>query len=251
MTKPRKETLADGIEIWLGDCRDVLRLFPPCFRLDAVITDPPYGVGFTGKTAVQRGGGTVKRDGGYASFDDTSENIDEIVVPAVRSALAIAKRGALTPGTRNAFRYPPPDDIGCFYSAAGTGVGKWGFTCSQPIYFYGSDPFLEAGLGSRANSLGQTYPNDANQVGHPCAKPLPMIQWLVGRASAPHGTVIDPFMGSGTTGVACVNLGRSFIGIEREPKYYDIARRRISEALAQPRLALEEPTKPKQEALAL
>jgi len=73
------------------------------------------------------------------------------------------------------------------------------------------------------------------------------MEWMLGQM---HGeAVLDPFMGSGTTGVACVNLGRSFIGIEIEPRYFDIARRRLSEALSRPRLPFDEPVKPRQAAL--
>ena len=238
----------------IGDCTlyqgDCLEILPMLGKVDAVVTDPPYGVGFSGKTAVQRGGGTKKQIGGYNSFVDSVENITLVVIPAVTLALEMARRGAVTPGTRNLFRYPPADDIGCFFSAAGTGVGRWGFTCSQPILFYGSDPFLEAGKGSRANSLGQTYPNDANAVGHPCAKPIPQMMWLVGRATSETDIVLDPFMGSGTTGVACVKLGRKFIGIEIEPKYFDIACERIQKAYNEPRLPMPEPEL-KQENLAL
>jgi len=66
-----------------------------------------------------------------------------------------------------------------------------------------------------------------------------MFKWLVERASLNGETILDPFMGSGTTGVACVQTGRNFIGIEIEPKYYEIAQRRIAEAEAQLRLPLE------------
>lgn len=69
------------------------------------------------------------------------------------------------------------------------------------------------------------------------------MMWSVEKTK---GTVLDPFMGSGTTGVACVNLGRSFIGIERESSYFDIACRRIEEAYKQPRLFDEAPPKPMQ-----
>jgi DNA modification methylase len=250
----KREVVIGDCRLLLGDCLEVLHHhFPACFRVGAVITDPPYGVGFTGKLAVQRGGGQTKGDSGYASFEDTPDNIDSIIVPAIVRAIEIARRGAVTPGTRNMFKYPTPADVGCFYSAAGTGVGRWGFTCSQPILFYGKDPFLEAGRGSRANSLGQTYPNDANAVGHPCAKPLPQMLWLVGRASAEGETVLDPFMGSGTTGVACVKLGRKFIGIEIDEGYFDIACERIRKAYAQPDMFIETARvpEPKQEALSL
>jgi DNA modification methylase len=73
---------------------------------------------------------------------------------------------------------------------------------------------------------------DGNE--HPTQKPVALIEWTAG--FIPGQIVLDPFMGSGTTGVACANLGRSFIGIEREPKYFDIACRRIEDAQRQGRL---------------
>jgi DNA modification methylase len=75
------------------------------------------------------------------------------------------------------------------------------------------------------------------------------MQWCLGFVPEAK-TILDPFMGSGTTGVACVKLGRKFIGIEIEPKYFDIACKRIQKAVDEPRLALPEP-KPKQEAMTL
>jgi DNA modification methylase len=83
---------------------------------------------------------------------------------------------------------------------------------------------------------------------HPFQKPLAVMEWCLGFLPDAE-TILDPFMGSGTTGVACVNLGRKFIGIEIEPKYFDIACRRIEEAYRQPRLFVEPPPQPKQEAL--
>jgi DNA modification methylase len=244
----RREEIIGDCRLLLGDCLEILPTLGP---VDAVVTDPPYGVGFTGKVSVQRGGSTKKNDGGYRSFEDTPENIDAVVVPAIKVAIAAAKRAAVTPGTRNMFKYPTPADVGCFYSAAGTGVGRWGFTCSQPILFYGKDPYLEAGMGSRANSLGQTYPNDANEAGHPCAKPLPQMLWLVGRTTAQTDLVLDPFMGSGTTGVACAKMGRRFIGIEIDEGYFNGACERVRKAYAQPDLFIAPPTPAKQETLEL
>ena len=87
---------------------------------------------------------------------------------------------------------------------------------------------------------------------HPTQKPLRLVSdWL--RAFSDFGeTILDPFMGSGTTGVAAVKLGRKFIGIEIEPKYFDIACRRIDEALRSPDMFIERPKPaPKQEALKL
>ena len=73
--------------------------------------------------------------------------------------------------------------------------------------------------------------------------------YVVDRFVQPGATVLDPFMGSGTTGVACAKLGRRFIGIEIEPRYFDIACARIDRAYAQPDLFIERPPEPRQEVL--
>jgi DNA modification methylase len=77
--------------------------------------------------------------------------------------------------------------------------------------------------------------------GHPTQKPVALMRWCLDKAKVPPGaTVLDPFMGSGTTGVACVQTGRNFIGIEIDEEYFSIAERRIAEAQRnyQPQLAL-------------
>ena len=215
----------DGtVQIYHGDCREVL----PVITFDVVVTDPPYGVGLEAKRAKQRGGSVSVRVGGY-SFDDNSEYVLSVVVPVIKLCVDKAKAVALTPGTRSMWLYPPSEDVGCFFSAAGTGMGRWGFTCMQPILYYGSDPFLRTSQGARANSCGQTYPNDANHHGHPCAKPIRMIEWLVSRASLPGEVVLDPFMGSGTTLVAAKRLGNRAIGIELEERYCEIAAKRLAQ----------------------
>jgi len=226
-----------------GDCLSLMAALPDgC--VDAVITDPPYGVGLVGKTAKQRGGGQTIRPGEYG-HPDTRAYILKVVIPAIEQCLRISRTVAVTPGARSAFLYPEPTDIGCFFSAAGTGMGRWGFTCSQPILFYGSDPYLEHSLGPRPNSFGQTYPNDANEIDHPCAKPMRQWKWLVGRASLEGYTILDPFLGSGTTAVAAKKLGRHFLGFEISEEYCRIARERIALVEAQPSLFEPQPTQPR------
>ena len=199
-------------ELWHGDCLEIL---PTLGKVDAVITDPPYGVGLE-----------------YESFIDTEQSATDVAVFAVTWAIENATRCAVTPGTRIAFNYPKPTEIGCIYFPAGAGMSKWGFTCFQPILFYGKDP--DPPTRKRANSTSSTEQSEKN--GHPCPKPAKLMLWLVDRASRWGDVVLDPFMGSGSTAVACVNLGRKFVGIERERKYFDIAVRRIEQAYAQPRL---------------
>lgn len=86
-------------------------------------------------------------------------------------------------------------------------------------------------------------------VDHPCPKPESVWKKFIARFSREAEVVLDPFMGSGTTGVACVKLGRKFIGIEIEPKYFDIACRRIEQAYAQPDIFIEAEKKAEQQAL--
>ena len=93
------------------------------------------------------------------------------------------------------------------------------------------------------------FGTDAQRHGHPTQKPVDLMQYIVRLSVRPNGEALDPFMGSGTTGVACVNLGRKFTGIELDPGYFDIACKRIEEAYKQPRLFEEPRPKPVQETI--
>lgn len=106
---------------------------------------------------------------------------------------------------------------------------------------------LSSGRGRFPDIIQHMEASEKN--GHPCPKPVRFMQRLVGRCSLPAETICDPFMGSGTTGVACAKLGRKFIGIELDPRYFDIACKRIEKAYSQPDLFIEPPKSAKQEAL--
>lgn len=231
------ETIAEGVTLYLGDCREIL---PTLGKVDAVVTDPPYGVnlGKDGPTAI---GKTA-----YESFVDTPENVRNVCVPVIKECIRLFGRAVLTPGNQNCFAYPQPAEIGAIFNPAGAGFSRWGFTTSQPILYYGKDPHSPS---KKPQAIYSTELSEKN--GHPCPKPFKLMRWLVERASLPGETVLDPFMGSGTTGVAAINLGRQFVGIELEPKYFDIACKRISDALKQPDMFIEKPKPAKQEALEL
>lgn len=228
----RIEHIGDAT-LYLGDCLEIL---PTLGKVDAVVTDPPYGVSLGEITS------RIGRDDGY-SFQDTPENVRDNVVPRFKQALEKSQRAIVTPGHRCAWFYPEPYEIGCIYVPAGAGLGRWGFTTGHIVLFYGKDPHNR----QTANSFSCNSTTDKN--GHPCPKPIEWMNWMVNRASLEGETVLDPFIGSGTTGVACANLGRKFIGVEIEEKYFDIACRRIEEAYRQPRLFEEEKPKYKQEVL--
>lgn len=231
----RTEVIGD-CTLYLGDCLEILPHLP---KVDAVVTDPPYGIGL-GSDPSHRIGNRP-----YESFEDTPEAVASMVVPAIQQARSIAKRVVVTPGTRCAWLYPNPSELGSIYFPAGAGFSRWGFTCSQPILYYGSDPYMPK--NKKPNSTECTERVEKN--GHPCPKPLELTKWLVARASLAGDQIIDPFMGSGTTGVACAKLGRRFIGVEIEEKYFDIACRRIQEAYKQPDMFIERPASPVQEPL--
>ena len=210
-------------ELWLGDCREIL---PTLRKVGAVITDPPYGVEL----------GPSSGHDSYAMFDDNTEYIKSIVVPVIETSRNLATRCALTCGNKNAWLYPKPDDVGVWYNPAGTGCGSWGFILAHLILYYGIDPHARK-PGWMASSCEGKNDSVAYLKGkHPCPKPELFMRWLVNKGSLPDETVLDPFMGSGTTGVACMNLGRKFIGIEIEESYFQIACERIDQAQRQGRL---------------
>jgi 23S rRNA G2445 N2-methylase RlmL len=116
----RTETLAEGVVLINADCREVL---PTLGNVDAVVTDPPYGVEFTGKV-------TKHTDGrGAESYLDSEENFRNVVLPAIDLALATADRGAIFTGTRRLREYPQTKEIGSITCPNGGGMSSWGFGC--------------------------------------------------------------------------------------------------------------------------
>ena len=237
MAYKRKVEIGDCV-LYEGDCLEVMLTLDP---VDAVVTDPPYGVNYQGSKTKHGQNGFA-----YDSFVDTPENIKLICVPAVRMAVGMSRSAIVTPGNANAFKYDEPRSLGVIYYPSGANSGPWGFVCSQPLFYYGKDPYLSNALGRLPNAFSTTEATDRN-INHPCPKPIRQTEWMVSRVSLQGEVVLDPFMGSGTTGVACAKLGRKFIGIELEPKYFDIACERIQKAYDQPDLFVEPPKKAEQE----
>lgn len=227
MIPPTWESECGSVKLWRGDCLEVMASWRG--QVDAVVTDPPYGVGYQGSVTKHGTNGFS-----YASFDDTPESIASICVPAVRLAASIAKCAIVTPGIKNAHLYDPPDNQGSIFYPSGANRGPWGFICSQPLFYYGKDPFLARGKGSQPNGFSTTEAADRS-IPHPCPKPIGQTTWMVQRVSFEGETIADPFMGSGTTGVAAVRLGRKFYGCEIDPNYFEVAKRRILEEMAKKR----------------
>lgn len=209
VNKPYYHDEKYGITIYHGDCREILPELP---KVDLVLTDPPYGVNFGGKSTKH----TTRNNQGYISGDN------EIGPTVIRQALQYQDTLVVFPGIRLMFNYPKPADIGCVYCPSGAGVGPWGFVNYHPFLCYGK----RSTAGSYPLSF--TSFDTAHKCGHPCPKPVKWMEWCINLIPNAD-TILDPFMGSGTTLVAAKQLGRKAIGIEIEEKYCEIVVKRLSQ----------------------
>lgn len=235
MDRFRQEIIGD-CKLILGDCREVLETLG---EFDACVTDPPYGIGAANGAA---GGGT-DASGRYKRRPKSYEgNWDkERPEPNLFAALLRISRDQIIWG-------------GNYFADLLPRSGRWLFwdkLNSMPTYSDGEMAWTSLSGDAvkkftRCNN-GLASLRDGERV-HPTQKPIALMEWCLGFLLGSN-RILDPFAGSGTTGVACVLNGRQFVGIERDPAYFDIACRRIEEAYKQPRLFEEPPAKPKQEAL--
>ena len=214
----RTETLADGIVCILGDCLEVL---PTLGRFDAVVTDPPYGIGKDGQKRTTGG------HGGRKAHDFKGWDKERPARDLFELLLACSDQQVIWGGNYFADMLPA--------------TGKWlvwdkGQRINQSdgeLAYTSQDGALRIFTQNRVALL-------LEGAEHPTQKPLEVMRWsLLQVPSARH--VCDPFMGSGSTGVAAAQLGRKFTGIEIDPGYFDIACRRIEAALKQPDLFVEPP----------
>lgn len=207
--------------LYLGDCRDIL---PTLGKVDAVVTDPPYGIGEAAGRNKSRSNLAPATDYGCDDWDD--KPVDPDLMDTVRSA---ARWQIIFGG--NYYHCAPTkcwlvwdkdngasDQADC--ELAWTNLDK-----AVRRIKWTWNGFIRQGEMSRK-------PGGWDTRNHPTEKPVGVMKWSIGHLPDA-GTILDPFMGSGTTGVAAVQMGRDFIGIEREPKYFDIACKRIEDAQRQ------------------
>lgn len=237
----RREIIGEA-EIYLADCLDIL---PTLGRVQAVITDPPY--------------------------EDDAHRPERIITGRNRPVIATAFDFASIEATRDAVatRMVQICDGWLIVFCMAEGVRAWRDSIERTTARYkrsmlwikpdampqfngqgpavGFEMMVSAWCGegySRWNGGGRVgtfyhIKNNGGKNEHPAQKPLPLMRELITLFSNPGDTILDPFMGSGTTGVAALELGRKFIGIEQHEHYFEIACKRLREAYAQPRLPLE------------
>ena len=219
MTYQRKEVIGNAT-LYLGDCRDVL---PTLTEVDLVLTDPPYGIGADKGAAV---GGT-DASGRYVRRPKQYEGIWDSDRPDT-AALALAVNAG-----RQAIIWG-----GNYFADILPRGGRWLFwdkLNSMPSYSDGEIAWTNLkGVSVKkftACNNGLASLRDGERV-HPTQKPVALMKWCIALSDTP-SLVCDPFMGSGSTGVAVVQHGPRFIGIERDAGYFDIACRRIEDAQRQ------------------
>ena len=209
----RREQIGD-CTLYLGDCREILPLLP---NVDAVVTDPPYGI---------EGTWSGGNSSGWGRFRGQAEVWD--VRPDWFSDWLASFNGSAIVWGGNYFKLPPS--------------GSW-FVLDKVVreFTAGHCELAWTNLQKPVRAFSYSHGALASEgKSHPTQKPLPLMRWCIEHLPVTARTILDPFMGSGTTGVACVKLGRKFIGIEIEPKYFEIACKRIRDAYAQPDMFVEE-----------
>jgi len=221
MTAIKREERIGGQRLILGDCRDIIG----GLEFDAICADPPYGIGFAAQpTKWQRRAG------------HKSKSWDDGLVDAVRDLPNLAEDCMIWGGN--------------YYSLPQTrGWLSWFKPDAPPSMAHFELCWTSRDANARQFnwSIGAT---NAERVGHPTQKPVALMEWCIGFLPDAQ-TILDPFMGSGTTLVACQRLGRQGIGIELDPGYFEIACRRVDEATRQPDLFVEPAPKQVQEGMDL
>jgi len=215
MSSGTKEIIGNAT-LYLGDCLEIL---PTLDKVDAVITDPPYGIGYkspTGKGKYVRGDYAVIAGDTEAFNPEPWLSFPEVV---------------LFGANHYADKLPPSACWLIWDKRAGMAQNN-NSDCELAWKKQGGSARLITHLW---NGMLKDSERDQLRV-HPTQKPIAVMEWVIKQCKSEPQTIFDPFMGSGTTGVACMNLGRKFIGIEIEPKYFDIACERIDQAQRQGRM---------------
>ena len=203
-----KPVIIGNATLYCGDCRDVLPTLAP---VDLILTDPPYGASYAANPIVGKG----KTKSNHESMD-----WDNCAPPTWLFGLMLDKAATVIVWGGNYYELPPS-----------RGWLSWRKPDAPPSMAHIELAWTNRDMNAKQidHSIAAT---NAERIGHPTQKPVRVMEWSLAFCPGVE-TVCDPFMGSGTTGVACARMGLSFTGIEREPKYFDLACKRIEDAQRQ------------------
>lgn len=222
MSLPEPYFADESVTIYHGDCRELL----PLLKADVVVTDPPYGTGGWRRAGSGNGSNPAASlvredwDSGEVDWLDgkfptltfwPSSNAVHLLTQAV--AVGLTKHRALY-----MHKLDPRPQV--------SGRVAWAV---EPIWVLSQDGFVLKGGTDWHSDSTPRMGRDADATGHPYQKPIDVLKWLIAKTEAQ--TILDPFMGSGTTLRAAKDLGRKAIGIEIEEKYCEIAAKRMSQGV--------------------
>jgi len=198
----------DNQTIYNADCLEILKEMPDK-SVDLVLTDPPYGI-----------------DLQYEDYEDSKEAWRALFSAFIPEAIRVAKM-VILPSCQIAelewiYANFPPDWLIAWYKGSPGHRSFIGFNDWEPHLVYGK-------TGKIMHDHFQAQPQMGNKWGHPCPKPVEWAKWFITKATEESDTILDPFLGSGTTLVACKQLGRKGIGIEISEKYCQIAKDRLAQ----------------------
>ena len=217
MSPITREVVIGDCRLILGDCREVL---PLLVKADVVLTDPPYGIGMDG--------GNV----GYKGFNNFEKKSWDKAPPSEELISAVIAAGSFyIVWGGNYFGLPPAR---C-YLVWDKGAGFKGRSYAESEL-----ALTNLDANARTFSYDPLAKGDYRGKQHPTQKPVPLMKWCLGLVPKA-ASVLDPFMGSGSTGVACAQMGLAFTGIEVDETYFDIACERIRKAYAQPDMFVAAP----------
>ena len=203
-------------QILCGNCLEVMKGIPDK-SIDLILTDPPYGVNLK-----------------YESYNDTEENWFNLFTSIIPEFKRISKM-VIMPSCQISrlewiYKNFPPDWLICWYKGSVGCSAYVGFNDWEPLLVYGK-------IHTKLHDYLHYNPSiEFQDYDHPCPKPLGWAKYLIKSATNENNVVLDPFLGSGTTAVACKDLDRKYIGIEISEKYCEIARKRVERHIPNMRL---------------
>jgi len=209
------------VKLLLGDCLELMKDIP---KVGAVITDPPYGINHDNN--YHRFSGNISNQNSFKKIKNDNKPFDPDQFLKYKTVFMFGYNcfsNKLPMGSLEIWIKKMPDKFGTIMSDGEIGWCNRG----HGVYFipHEWDGFMRASERGIARQ-------------HPTQKPIVVMKYIIDKYTKEDDTILDPFMGSGTTGVACVQTGRNFIGIEIEPKYFEIAQKRIKDAQQQMRLPI-------------
>jgi site-specific DNA-methyltransferase (adenine-specific) len=212
------------MSVILGDCLDVMKTFPDN-HFDVIITDPPYGIGESAKKNNSRCNAAFP-----TRFESYSWDEKKIGMEYFYEMKRISKDQVIFGGN---YYCSFLGDTSCFIVWDKQNTGDFA-DCELAWTSFKTATRL---IKCRWNGMLQYDMKNKEKRVHPTQKPLPVMEWIIQNYSVPNSFICDPFMGSGTTGVACMKLERNFTGIDFIPEYVEIAKNRIKNEFDQLKLS--------------